>query len=41
MAPKIRALVRFLEQGGRRGVVCCPEQIPLAVDGRAGTQIVG
>jgi carbamate kinase len=41
MAPKIRALVRFLEQGGRRGVVCCPEQIPLAVDGRAGTQIAG
>jgi carbamate kinase len=40
MAPKIRALVRFLERGGRRGVVCCPEAIPLAVDGRAGTQVV-
>jgi carbamate kinase len=40
MAPKIRALVRFLERGGRRGVVCCPAEIARAVEGRAGTQVV-
>ncbi len=40
MAPKIRAIVRFLERGGRRGVVCCPEEIARAVEGLAGTQLV-
>ena len=40
MAPKIRAVIRFLERGGRRAVITCPEDLELAVAGRAGTQIV-
>jgi len=37
MAPKIEAIVRFLEQGGSRAVVTCPEELEQAVEGRAGT----
>jgi len=40
MAPKIRAVIRFLERGGRRAVIASPEDLELAVAGRAGTQIV-
>jgi carbamate kinase len=40
MAPKIRAAIGFLEQGGRRAVVTCPEQIEAAIAGSAGTRIV-
>ena len=40
MAPKIRAVVRYLEQGGKRAVITCPEELELAIDGRAGTEIV-
>jgi carbamate kinase len=40
MAPKIRAIVRYLEQGGRRAVITRPHDLELAVDGRAGTLIV-
>lgn len=39
MAPKMRAAVAFLEQGGTRAVITCPEQIELAIDGSAGTEI--
>jgi carbamate kinase len=39
MAPKIEAIARFLEHGGRRAVVTCPEELEQAVDGRAGTVI--
>jgi carbamate kinase len=39
MAPKIEAIARFLEQGGPRAVVTCPEELEQAVDGRAGTII--
>lgn len=40
MAPKMRAIVRYLERGGQRAVVTRPQDLELAVDGRAGTQIV-
>lgn len=40
MAPKIRAMVQFLEQGGRRGVITRPQDLEAAVEGRAGTAIV-
>ena len=31
------AACRFLERGGPRAVITCPEEIELAVEGRAGT----
>ena len=37
MAPKIEAACRFLERGGPRAVITCPDEIELAVEGRAGT----
>jgi carbamate kinase len=39
MAPKIHAAIAFLEGGGRRAVIGCPEQLEEAVAGRAGTTI--
>ena len=39
MAPKIDAACRFLEHGGRRAVVTCPEELAAAIAGRAGTVI--
>jgi carbamate kinase len=39
MAPKIEGIARFLEAGGRRAVVTCPEQLERALAGEAGTQI--
>lgn len=40
MAPKIDAACRFLERGGPRAVITCPDEIELAVLGQAGTQVV-
>ncbi len=39
MAPKIAAVVRFLESGGERAIITCPEDLEDAVAGRAGTAI--
>jgi len=39
MAPKIRAVLRYLDQGGREAVITCPEELEAAVEGRAGTRI--
>ncbi|MBM3324396.1 MAG: carbamate kinase [Calditrichaeota bacterium] len=40
MGPKIEAAVTFLESGGERVVICALENLPLALDGKAGTLIV-
>ena len=40
MAPKIRAVIHYLERGGTRAIITCPEQLEQAVAGRAGTEIV-
>ena len=40
MGPKIQAAIDFLEAGGHRVVVADLEHLVLAVDGKAGTQIV-
>lgn len=40
MAPKIQAIVRFLEAGGRRAIISCPEDLEDALAGKAGTHIV-
>jgi carbamate kinase len=40
MAPKIEALARFLEAGGRRAIVTSPENLERALQGEAGTEIL-
>jgi carbamate kinase len=40
MAPKISAIVRFLEAGGRKALVTCPSDLEDALAGAAGTTIV-
>ncbi len=40
MGPKVTACVRFVEQGGRMGVIAALERAVDAVEGRAGTRIV-
>ena len=40
MAPKMRAVVSFLEGGGAQAVITDPEHIPQAVAGETGTRIV-
>jgi len=39
MGPKIEAAITFLESGGERVVICALENLPLALDGKAGTTI--
>jgi len=40
MEPKIKAIVRFLEQGGKEAIVTNPENISRALRGETGTRIV-
>jgi len=40
MAPKIRAIIAYLERPGRRGLITDPASIGRALDGQAGTLIV-
>jgi carbamate kinase len=40
MGPKIEAIIRFLEAGGREAIVTNPENIEQALAGRTGTRIV-
>jgi len=39
MAPKIQAILWFLEQGGKRAIITNPENIERALDGETGTHI--
>jgi len=39
MGPKIEAALEFVEQGGKRAIVCRPEFVVEALAGRAGTVI--
>ncbi len=41
MLPKIKAIVSFLEQGGKKAIISRPEKLKDAVMGRAGTTIHG
>jgi carbamate kinase len=41
MGPKIEAAIRFLEQGGRRTLITDPDSLPRAMEGSAGTHIIG
>ncbi len=40
MKPKVEAAVEFLESGGDRAIITSPANMPAALDGDAGTQIV-
>jgi carbamate kinase len=40
MAPKIEACIGFLERGGGEAVISSPENLELALAGKAGTHIV-
>lgn len=39
MLPKIRAIVQFLEKGGKKAIITDPNHMDLAIDGKAGTHI--
>jgi carbamate kinase len=40
MEPKIKAIVKFLEQGGKEAIVTDPANIGRALKGETGTRIV-
>lgn len=41
MGPKVEAIRRFLRAGGKRGLITSPAGLPDAMEGRAGTHLVG
>ena len=41
MGPKIEAAIHFLRHGGRRALITDAPSLPLAMDGAAGTHIIG
>ncbi len=41
MGPKIEAVIRFLQSGGKRALITNPESLPQAIEGRAGTHFIG
>jgi len=40
MGPKIQAVIKFLEKGGREAIITNPENIERALQGKAGTHIL-
>jgi len=40
MLPKVRACIRFIEEGGTEALITCPEVLSAALAGRTGTRIV-
>ncbi len=40
MGPKIAAIIRFLEQGGREALITAPQNIARALKGESGTRII-
>ena len=40
MRPKIRAIIRFLEQGGERAIIAQPQHLKQALRGETGTWVV-
>ena len=41
MGPKVEAVIRFLRSGGQRAMITNPENLPRAIEGRAGTHFIG
>ncbi|MGC9467847.1 MAG: carbamate kinase, partial [Anaerolineae bacterium] len=40
MEPKIQAIIRYLEAGGREAIITDPEHISAALSGQTGTRVV-
>ena len=40
MGPKIGAVIKYLENGGKEALITCPEKIDEALEGKTGTWIV-
>ncbi|MFH1353614.1 MAG: carbamate kinase [bacterium] len=40
MLPKIEAIIKFIENGGKEALITCPEKIEEALNGKTGTRIV-
>jgi carbamate kinase len=40
MGPKIDAALYFLDRGGKSVIICRPEDLVAAMDGKAGTLII-
>ena len=40
MGPKVEAALYFLDHGGKECLICTPEALPEAFEGRAGTRII-
>ncbi|HLD29878.1 MAG TPA: carbamate kinase, partial [bacterium] len=40
MLPKVKAIVRYVENGGKEGLITSPESIGKALDGKTGTYIL-
>ncbi|MGD0916166.1 MAG: carbamate kinase [Thermodesulfobacteriota bacterium] len=41
MGPKIQAVINFLKAGGKRALITNPESLHQAIEGRAGTHLIG
>jgi carbamate kinase len=41
MGPKIEAVIHFLKESGRRALITDPDNLPRALEGRAGTHFIG
>ncbi len=41
MGPKVEASYGFLQRGGRRGLLTSKDKLQAALDGNAGTHLVG
>jgi len=39
MGPKVKAAIKFVEWSGKYAIICSPEQVLDALEGRAGTWI--
>jgi carbamate kinase len=40
MGPKIEAIIKYLEQGGKQALITDPVNIERALEGKTGTRIV-
>ena len=41
IAPTRQAVIHFLKSGGKRALITDPENLPRALEGRAGTHFIG
>jgi carbamate kinase len=39
MAPKIEAVIQYLEQGGKKALITNPDNVMRAIEGKTGTHI--